>query len=548
MNIQKLVDGMSVEELCGQVLAYDVQPKDDFENTIKIIKKIKPGALFLCDFSLAENFDRQEELLAQHNAYVAAANEGSPVPVIVCNDVENGPGSFSNLYEMLPNPMAWAACDDEKLVERAGELTAAISRSLGIHYALAPVVDINYNFRSPIVNIRAASDLPERVIKIMGAYLRGLQKNRYMAGCLKHFPGDGVDDRNQHFLTSVNSLNKEQWDNSFGKVYKTLFDEGAISVMAAHIACPALGGAKDECGYLPATIDKTLISDVLKGELGFRGCVISDAMSMIGTCSRVPLDQLAIRFFQAGGDLLLFPEPDDFDRLVHAVRTGVLPIERMKDAVKRCLLLKESVRLDEEEKVRREIGDIAPYIEELQKISQEIADKSVKTVRNFDGVLPIKPKKGAKVLLLNMLEPFFHKDPTGKELEAFRNYFEEKGYCVTSMDNAKHKQLEKCVGDYDLVIVCLKFSSLDYHGATLRVGWNSVMTLWRGYALQNPNLVFVSFGDPYKLYDFPYARTYINTFSISPSSQRAAAKLILGEIESKAKNPVGLKGFFDRED
>ena len=81
----------------------------------------------------------------------------------------------------------------------------------------------------------------------------------------------------------------------------------------------------------------------------------------------------------------------------------------------------------------------------------------------------------------------------------------------------------------------------------MRVGWDRIMTFWRGYVMKHPNVIFTSFGDPYKLYDFPYMKTYINTFSYTEPSQRAFVKALLGEIETQAKNPVSFKGFFERE-
>ena len=88
----------------------------------------------------------------------------------------------------------------------------------------------------------------------------------------------------------------------------------------------------------------------------------------------------------------------------------------------------------------------------------------------------------------------------------------------------------------------------EMHGASMRMSWKYIMPLWRGFVLHHPNFIIVSYDDPYRLYDFPYAKTLINTFSDQECAQRAAAKVILGEIEATGKSPVSLKGFFERED
>ena len=543
VDIKKWIDEMSVEELCGQVLAYDIQPKDSEEETLKIIEKIKPGTLFVC----GEQRDSVEELTPlfdKTKKYSEYASKVAKVPCLVATDIENGPGSYCRPLPELPNPMAWGACNDPELIERAGELTGRICRRAGVHYTLGPVVDLSLNFRNPLVSVRGISDDPDRVIKIAGAYLKGVQKDGNLVGCLKHFPGDGVDERNQHFLTSVNSLSKEEWLATYGKIYKELFKLGASSVMVGHICCPAFQENEiDEYGALPGTLSKALITDLLKGELGFQGCVISDAMSMIGACARVPEDKLALSFFKAGGDLMLFPRPEEHEYLVNAVKSGELPLERIKDAAYRCLKLKEQARLfDEGYSVPTDNAE--EDLRELEEIAQKIADGAVKIVRNNQSILPVKKQNG-RVLLLKFSGSYFHTAPQEAPFAYIEKEFEAQGWQVDSMFFAKHEKLKSIMNDYDLVVIA---SYANYHGSTLRVGWDNIMALWRAYILQHERVVFVGLDDPYKLFDFPYAKTYINTFGVTPSLQRALVKLILGKIEQKAKNPISFAGFFERED
>lgn len=546
MDIKKLVESMSVEELCGQVLSYDIQPGDTDEETLETIEKILPGSLFVCP----EDKDTIEELeprFERNKGFQRVATQrASGIPCIMATDVEHGPGAYCKALPELPNPMAWGACNDEKLIERAGELTGRICRKIGIHYIFGPVVDLNINFRNPVTAVRSVSDDADRVIRIAGAYIRGVQKHGYLAACGKHFPGDGMDERNQHFLTTVNSLSKEEWMASYGKVYRELFKQGLCSVMVGHICCPAFQSDEiDEYGALPGTLSKQLITDLLKGELGFEGCVISDAMSMIGACARVDLDKLAVSFFKAGGDMMLFPEAEDHKRLVDAVKSGELPIERLRDAATRCIKMKEKVRLFEGvQAIEEEIGDISEDIKELEELAQTIADKAVKIVRNNEGILPIKKEKG-KVLLVKLGGHYFHKEPLNHAFAFIEKEFEAQGWEVTSLFFAKHRHLKEIMNDYDLVLIV---ADSDISGSSKRVGWDNIMALWRGYILKHKNVVFVGTDDAYKLFDFPYAKTYINLFGQAPCLQRALVKLVLGKIESQGKNPVRFEGFFERED
>ena len=192
MKEQKL----DLRDLVGQTLCYDIYDKDDPQEVEKIISKIKPGGIFVTDMT-KEKIRFYEEM----------ANKYCKVPVLVSSDAENGPFTPVKGAGMLPHPMAWGACNDEALIERAGELTAKICREVGVRFVFAPCVDILYNFQCPSMNIRAVSDSPAAVIRIAGAYMQGLQKGGVVSAC-KHFPGDGIDVSNPHFLTTINYFSK----------------------------------------------------------------------------------------------------------------------------------------------------------------------------------------------------------------------------------------------------------------------------------------------------------------------------------------------------
>ena len=161
--------------------------------------------------------------------------------------------------------------------------------------------------------------------------------------------------------------------------------------MVGHIALPCYETEKDEYGYMPATLSKSLIQGLLKDKLGYRGCVVLDAMSMVGVCSRKSIEERIVGFFNSGGDFYLFPTIEEYRVLVNAVRTGEVSIDRIKDAVKRVIRLKERAGLFDEE--RKIVNDISEDVEELNKIADEIAEKAVKIVRDNKGVIKEKIKK-----------------------------------------------------------------------------------------------------------------------------------------------------------
>lgn len=525
------VESLTPEQLCGQVLCLNIDEKDDPAEVEKKIRRIQPGSIYVYGMS-AEQIKMYTDMVNRYAVY----------PVIVAADVESGPGDVLKGEELLPHPMAWGACDDEGILEAAGRATGRICRKNGIHWTFSPVVDINLNFNNPLVNIRCPSDSAKQVAKMASAYARGLMHCGMMVTGAKHFPGDGVDDRNQHFCTTVNSLTKEEWENTFGYVYRRMIEEGTASIMVAHIALPCYDSYCDELGYMPAVLSHALMSDLLKKKFGFQGCIVSDAMSMIGSASRVPIKDLAVSFLKAGGDMVLFPEKTDYDRILSAVQSGELSLERMRDAVCRIVRMKEKARLFEEKSAV--LADLSEPQEDIAAISDLIGEKSVKIVRNFTNVLPFRPKPHAKFLLIDLL-----KLAQGAEnpLSVVASELQKRGYVTQELVNPSHYAVQEAMQSADHVLINCKISSKDYNGGSIRMGWDCIMAFWRAYVLEHPSMAFISFGDPYKLYELPFLKTYVNAFSYSPSSQRAAVKLILGEIFPSAKNPVSLQGFFERE-
>ena len=525
-----IINTMSLEELVGQVMCESVLGLTD-EQIDEKMRTFKPGSVFTM-YQTPEFNKKVQDI----------ANSYCKVPVAMVSDIENGPGSCIKGLPNLPHPMAWGATDNEALIEEAGEETAKLCRLNGIHWTFGPIVDLNINPSNPECNIRSVSDNPDRVIKIVGAHLRGLTKNGYMVTSIKHFPGQGADDRNSHFCTTINGLSKKKWMKTYGLVYKDLIKQGTSSIMIGHTSLPFCEKKrKSVYDYPPATVSKNVITHLLKDKLKYGGCVMSDAVTMVGMLASVPADRRIIEFFKAGGDAFLYPKPIEYEYLTSAVKSGEIPLDRLKDAVRRNLMLKVDARLfEDQDKVESEIK----LGRNVAEISRQIADESIKVVRNECGVIPARLKKGARVAFVNMPGKFFYDTPDGTEFKPMREVFEQEG-CIVDEYVRGIKEPKSGLFDYDLVIVNCRTSSRNYHGGSMRIGWGEIEHAMPVF--ENPNLIFVSHGDPYKLHEFHFARQYINTFSVTDDSQRAVAKVILGKIAPRGKNPVSHEPFFKIE-
>jgi len=541
VNAKEILKDLTLDEKIGQLLCKEMDAliKEDgnYDAVEEFAKTTKTGSIFIGGSHTKERIKKIKDIFQKY----------SKLPILVSADVEFGPGSVFGAESgevYLPCPMAWGACDDPDLIEKAHIATAERCREYGIHWSFAPVVDINMNMQSPEANIRAVSDKAEQVAKITAAAVRGMQSAGLMVAGCKHFPGEGVDGRNSHMTVSYNDLPFDEWMDTFGYVYKEMFKEGTASVMVGHIALPSYDEPmNDWIGCPPCTFSRKLMTELLKGELGFDGCIVSDAMTMAGAGVVVPRDRVAVEFIKAGGDIVLFPKIDYFDHIKNAVLSGEIPMERIDDAVLRVIKLKERARLFEDEE---EVLKGIEHKYDLAELAKQIEEKSITLVRNFGKIVPFDLKPGAKVAVIN-LQKEGEVPSISNSLETMENELKVRGFEVKSFTNPGRPDVADYLPEADAIFVNVKISSRDCVGGTLRLHYIHTALMWSGFLTQFDNVVFASFGDPYKLYDYPYVKNYINVYSPTPGSQRAYVRAVLGEIPFEGKSPVGLKGLIERQ-
>jgi beta-N-acetylhexosaminidase len=167
--------------------------------------------------------------------------------------------------------------------------------------------------------------------------------------------------------------------------------------------------------------------------------------------------------------------------------------------------------------------------------------------RNLEGIVPLNVPHKSKLLFINVINNRQKKEATGHEFDVMKEVFVREGYTVDVLTTPSHREIEKRIEDYEAVLINYRLDVDTYHGGTLRPGWDNIFHFWRGYIFNAKRLICTSFGDPYKLYDMPFLKTYLNAYCDTPECQRAAAGVILGKLPALGKNPVALEGFFERE-
>ena len=469
---------------------------------------------------------------AAHRAMIAEFNAAAPVPLLVSADLEGSRMSLAGGGE-FPNPLALAAIDDVALTTATAEAMAKEAHHVGINWSFTPVLDINAKFKSAIVATRGFGSDVETIERHAVATMKAFQANG-VASAVKHWPGEGHDDRDQHLVTTVNPLTMDEWEAQFGRLYRAAIEAGALSVMAGHIALPALiREGNPDAGveaYRPASLSRELLGGLLREKLGFNGLIVSDATGMAGLKSWSTRAEYLPQLVAAGCDVILFADdPErDYGFVAAALEDGRLSWERVDEAITRQLALKAALGLHKP----RELPalDLAAN----KRLADEAARRAPTLVKDTQALLPISPEKHKRVLVFStgIVFPFF---PNPVPF-ALPEMLKAKGFEVTMAEKGKWVNSR----DYDLIVYLFGEETLLTRGHIfldwLRLNGDFVTAMQR-YWTDVPVLM-VSFGYPYYLYDAPRAPTYINAYSTTDTMQRAVVEALLGNGTWKTHSPV----------
>lgn len=472
------------------------------------------------------------------------ALETSKVPLILSGDIEGGTLSYS-FATPIPNQLGIAACDDLDITEAMAEVVARESRALAYDWSFTPVVDINSAFRNPIVGTRSYGTNVDRIIDHATTYVRVLQAHG-IAATAKHWPGDGCDERDQHLATTVNDLDYESWLASFGRVYRALIDDGLMSVMSAHIALPAyIRRFHPDAGreaFVPASVSRFLNEELLRGELGFQGVIVSDATVMGGLSSWMSRAEAVPAVIENGCDVFLFSGDAARDHrfMLDGLRSGVLSEARLETAVTRMLGLKAALGLH-----RRPVDERLGSLEEVRAalatdqhraIARTACARSLTLVKDTQALLPIVPDRHNRVVVIADQGSNFFSGSIKRSFDPLCEALGTRGFDVRDFDPDAPPTPETC----DLVIYLIGQEAAAALGS-IRIDFARLHGGFRRAMMQiNQELptILVSFGQPYYLYDAPNFQTYVNAYCPLPDVQIELVRRLVGEAEFEGVSPV----------
>mgnify|MGYP001144204567 CR=1 FL=1 len=540
--VEDTLAGMTAEEKCGQLFTclfwfgVDTFSGNAFTNEQILEKYHIGGARWQ-----GGNAKACQQLL---NSLQAA----SKIPLLIAANCDSGGNGACSDGTYIASGAQSEAAGDPKVAYDAGYVSAREAGALGVNVNFDPCVDILFNWRNTIVNTRAYGTNADDVIKYTRAYVDGYRAgaNGGMVTCIKHYPGDGTEERDQHLVLGVNELSPEEWDASFGRVYQHHIDNGVEMFMAGHIALPyyqkKLNPALEDKDILPATLAEELIQGLLKEKLGFNGMVITDASHMLGMRSAMRREDYVPGAIAAGCDMFLFFNniDEDFNFMLNGYKKGVITEERMNDAVRRVLGLKAKLDLHQ----KQTAGTLLKTEQELEVVGcpehlamrAEAADKGITLVKNTLNQLPIRPETHKRIRLYHLTGEKGGIQAASKSLDTFVEELTKRGFEVTVNDGAS-RVIGSTLEYRKTVDAALIVADIVGYGAqnNYRIQWKTAMSNECPWYVWEVPTVMVSLNYTTHLHDATMVKCYINAYHSNEEIIKQVSDKIMGESEFKGK-------------
>ncbi len=548
--VENTIKEMTFEEKIGQLFvllkAIPGVNKDQIADTLK---KSHQGGLRW------QGGDK-ETVYLQNKTY----QELSKYPLLIAaNCDDGGVGVLKDEGTFVATAAECGAGEGTDNAYHLGYVAGKEASAIGCNWMFNPVVDVYKNWRNTIVNTRSFGSDPQNVLDNARAYIKGIKDaNPNMACTAKHFPGDGVEELDQHLALGINNLSVDEWEASFGMVYRTLIEEGLESVMVGHIALPEMSrklvpGITD-AQIKPATLSKELLTDLLREDMGFNGVVITDATHMVGLTATSRREDAIPGALIAGCDMILFANDveEDISFVKKAYEEGKLTNERLNDALHRVLGMKAHLHLNEKDSIFPDKSALdCVGCEEHIQYQKEAADSCITLVKDTRNNLPVSPDQKKRVFLVyegsTPTSKGYKGDPVkqvmieeleraGFEVDVCPNYHDlevENGVSpmnfVKMLGNSTRKEFVEN-HDFALLVINVKGYAQENN---VRVRWSVNHSCELPWYNEEIPTIGMSLNYTNHLIDVPQLHTFINAYAPTREHIRAAIEKMTGKSEFK---------------
>jgi beta-N-acetylhexosaminidase len=533
-QIDAALRNMSLSDKVGQMIIAQIEGRyngSEDKNYLVLDRLVTEGKVGGIMFLKGSAFSAA--MLANHFQSLA------PRHLLMSADMERGLAMRLTGATQFPPNMAVAAARDPELAKEMARAIAKEARAVGLDQNYAPTVDLNINPLNPIINTRSFGDDVPLTISMSNAVIEGLQSSGIIA-TVKHFPGHGDVTVDSHISLPVLQADRTRLNNYELKPFKAAIDNGVISVMIGHLAVPKITGSLE-----PASISRTIVTDLLRRELGFQGLIITDALNMNALYNGNNLAEISVKAVQAGNDLLLFPPDPEatHSAVMKAVEDGLISESQINASVRRILQVKEWLTQNRSKLVdlNRLAQDESP--ESHRDLAKRIAERSVTLIRDNNRSLPLKTGM-MQGNVLNIILQDKKNSETGSEYMKILDRF----YPVTHIridpgtDSSGYAAAADLASKSSAVILTSYVQALSGSGTLkLTEKQQAFIHSLKTITQKDKPFIFVSLGTPYLINYFPEIPTYLCTYSSNEMSEENAVDAIRGQLKPQGLLPVMLQ-------
>lgn len=484
-------------------------------------------------FAWSHNLDNVRQIATLSNGLQTAAlgtGRKGEVPLLISTDQEQG------VVQRMPAPsaqfpgsMALGASRSTAAARLAAEVTGRELSAVGIRQPYAPIADVNVNPANPVIGVRSFGADPDLVADLTQAQVTGFEQGAGVTAVAKHFPGHGDTAVDSHTGLPVIHHTRQEWEQIDAPAFRAAIAAGVDSIMTAHIVVPALDPSGD-----PATLSPTILTGVLRQELGFTGVVVTDALNMAGVRAKYGDARVPVLALKAGADQLLMP-PDlnlAYTAVLQAVHDGELTERRIDESVRRILAVKYRQGL-----ARPPYVDVDAAVatvgsaEHLAAVAQ-VTDQTLTAVRNDAGLLPLHGADRS-VLVTGWNNAAFN--PIGRLAGGFTS----RGSPTTALPAT-------LPSDQAITTVAARAAQHDLTVVLVNKAWDTAVgdprasqqRLVAALVATGKPVIVVAVRDPYDIAHLPGVTTYLAAYTYTPAAMDTLARALHGELSPHGRLPV----------
>lgn len=483
----------------------------------------------------ARNVASLEQVAALSNEVQQMAASAGELPLWISIDQEGGMvARITEGVALMPGNMALAAGSSEESVYEAAHISGQELRTLGINLNFAPVLDVNNNPRNPVIGVRSYGESPEAVGRYGAAAIRGYQEANVVATA-KHFPGHGDTDVDSHLDLPTISHYKDRIYAVELKPFVKAIEAGVDSIMSSHIYFPAFEKLK-----LPSTLSRSVLTGLLREELGFEGVIMTDCMEMHAISRHYGTVEASVLAIEAGADLVLISHSFDLqvaaiEAILQAVRAGRISADRIDQSVRRLIALKErrgllAARSGAAGSAGLAVVGCAAH----RAAAQRMSEASVTLVKDTAALLPLSPEPTLVLavepaIVSEVDEAYASRATLGSSLAAHGIAVTE--HCLPLQQVGEYAaEALRLAANFEQIVVGTYNANLYTEQAKLV---NDLLAMGK-------NPIVVALRNPYDIQCFSNISTYVCLYESRALALHSAAKFLTGRIQAAGKLPVSI--------